>query len=113
MKLLDKQSLFAQNLAKLLQYITSHGDRVSLGEVYRTPEQAKLNAKKGIGIVNSLHCKRLAVDLNVFDVNGKYLTEKVSYKPFGDYWKTLHPSNKWGGDWDKLVDSGHFQMDDD
>lgn len=112
MKLLDKQAIFAQNVAKLLQYMASEGDIVTLGECYRTPEQAALNAKKGIGIVNSLHCKRLAVDLNLFDGQHTLLNEKSSYKPFGEYWKKLHPLNRWGGDFVHLVDSGHFEMQD-
>ena len=32
------------------------------------------------------------------------------YLPFGEYWKTLDPANRWGGDWQHLVDSNHFEM---
>lgn len=111
MKLYEKQSIFAQNVAKLLQFIDHQGFNATFGETYRTPEQAKINAASGKGIANSLHCQRLAIDLNLLDRGGSYLTDKCQYQPFGEYWKTLNPSNKWGGDFIHLVDSNHFQMD--
>ncbi len=111
MKLWEKQSIFSQNVAKLLQFISAHGFNATFGETYRTPEQALLDSKSGKGIAKSLHCERLAIDLNLLDRGGQYLTDKCQYQPFGEYWKSLHPSNKWGGDFPKLVDSNHFQMD--
>lgn len=110
MKLWEKQALFAQNMAKLIIEMNSKSFKPTLGEAYRTPEQAALNAKNGKGIAHSLHCDRLAIDINLLDKDGKYLTDKASYKQFGDYWKSLHPLNRWGGDFKNLVDSGHFEM---
>ncbi len=112
MQLYEKQSLFSQNVAKLIQYAASIRFNVTFGEAWRSAEQAELYAKEGKGIVDSLHCKRLAVDLNLFDEHGTYLTNIEEYKMLGDYWDTLHPLNRWGGCF-KRVDSDHFEMRDE
>jgi hypothetical protein len=108
--LVIKQQVFLINLAKLILYINEKGYGATGGELYRTPEQAEINAAKGIGIKNSLHCKRLAIDLMVFK-NGVWCTDGDSYKPFGEYWKSLNTLNRWGGDF-KLRDYVHFEMED-
>jgi hypothetical protein len=110
-KLLEKQFIFAQNVSELLNYVHLQGFNVTLAEAYRTPEQAALNAKSGKGIANSLHCKRLAIDLNLFDGLGNWLQDSDDHKPFGEYWETLHPANKWGGRFTK-PDGNHYQMDE-
>lgn len=111
MKLWQKQSIFAQNVALLLQYIDSEGYYVTFGEAFRTAEQAKINEQKGIGIANSLHCKRLAVDLNLINNEGIYLPDSEDYLKFGVYWETLDPLNRWGGKF-KRSDGNHFEMID-
>jgi len=117
MTLSKRQQAFARNAARLILYMAESNYACTFGEAYRTPEQAALNAKKGIGIVNSLHCKRLAIDLNLFK-DGKYLSGGEHYKQFGKYWVSLHESNRYGGDWDKdgisgekgEIDFNHFEM---
>ena len=108
--LVKKQALFAYNVALLIEHIYKCNHKVTFAEAYRTPEQAKIYAEQKKGIKNSLHCKRLAIDLNLFDSNNHYLQDKVDYEPFGRYWKNLHPKNRWGGDFSKLVDCVHFEM---
>lgn len=112
MTLLQKQAIFAKNASLLINYIFDNKHSVTFAEVYRTPEQAKLNEKSGKGIVDSLHCKRLAIDLNLFDSSGKYLIDKSEYEPFGVYWESLNTANRWGGRFKTLVDSNHFEMQD-
>jgi hypothetical protein len=111
MTLNDKQHIFAMNLSRLLQHVESLGLTCSVGEIFRTPEQAEIYAKQGKGIKDSLHCKKLAADIFLF-ANGKLLQKKEDYKLLGDYWKSLHALNRWGGDFVKLVDSVHFEMQD-
>lgn len=111
MTLSEKQFIFTKNVALLINKIYEQGYTASLAEAYRTPEQAELNAKRGTGIKDSLHCKRLAIDINLFK-DGKYLTDTASHKPFGEYWATLHPLNRWGGTFKPLVDGNHYQMSD-
>jgi len=112
LSLREKQSVFLQNVTHLINYIYSNQYSCTFGEAFRTAEQAALHAKAGKGIKNSLHCKRLAIDLNFFDKDGKYIESHGLIKPFGTYWKSLHTSNRWGGDFIKLVDSVHFEMQD-
>ncbi|HTJ49070.1 MAG TPA: hypothetical protein VL443_06410 [Cyclobacteriaceae bacterium] len=111
MTLAQKQALFAQNVATLLQYIHSKNYLVTFGEAFRTAEQAQLDAKKGIGIADSLHCKRLAVDLNLLTADGLYITDPKEYEQFGIYWETLHPLNRNGRKF-KRGDANHFEMQD-
>ncbi len=112
MTLQQKQSIFAKNISLLVECMFDNDYSVTFGETYRTPEQAEFYAKSGKGIKDSLHCKRLAMDLNLFDENGKYLEAKKDYEPFGVYWKSLNPANRWGGDFKTLVDCVHFEMQD-
>ncbi len=111
MTLSDKQTIFAKNVPLLINYIYSKGFMVTFGEAFRTAEQAKIYAAEGKGIIDSLHCKRLAIDLNLLDKNGTYLSDAESYKQFGEYWTTLHPLNRWGGIFTR-VDADHFEMQD-
>lgn len=109
MKLSEKQAVFTQNVAMLLLWAHRLGFDVTLGECYRTPEQAALNAKRGVGIANSLHIQRLAIDLNLFR-GGLYLIRTEEYAALGAFWKSLDPLNRWGGDW-KKPDAFHFSME--
>lgn len=110
MKLSTKQQIFAENVGKLLAWIYKReGWGVTFAEAYRTPEQARRNAERGVGIVKSLHCQRLAIDLNLF-INGKYMTKTSDHAPIGAYWKLLHPLNRWGGDF-RRRDGNHYSME--
>ena len=110
------QFAFARNVARLIEHIFLSGYTCTLGEALRTQEMADLYAAQGKGIKNSLHLKRLAIDLNLF-FDGKYLSDTEAYRPFGVFWVSLHPQNRWGGDWDKdnVADPGendgnHFEV---
>lgn len=111
MKLWEKQAKFAENVSVLIAFIIKKGFCCTFGDAFRSQAQAALNAKSGIGIKNSLHCERLAIDLNLFDNLGRYLDSSDDYKQFGDFWKTLHPDNRWGGDFTR-GDGNHFEMQD-
>lgn len=107
MTLSEKQSLFTVMIAQLILWANDHGYRLTFGEAYRTPEQAKLNAKSGKGISNSLHTQRLAVDFNLF-INGQYKTDTPSYKPLGEYWESI--GGTWGGRFSR-PDGNHFSLE--
>lgn len=106
MTLLEKQQLFAVLAAQLILYANSQGYKITLGEAYRTPEQATLNAKKGSGIANSLHTIKLAIDLNLFR-DGKYLSDTESHRTLGEYWEKLDPLCRWGG---RFGDGNHYSI---
>lgn len=95
-------------IAQLISYAQDKGLRLTFGEAYRTPEQAKLNAKAGKGISNSLHTQRLAVDFNLF-VNGQYKTRTEDYLPLGEYWESIGGS--WGGRFKSNPDGNHFSLE--
>jgi len=104
------QCVFTRNIAQLIEYIYSKGYKCTLGEVFRTSAQARLYAATGKGIVNSNHCSRLAVDINLFSPTDEYLHDVKDYKQFGEYWEKLNPFNEWGGRWSN-GDACHFEMD--
>jgi hypothetical protein len=106
------QEEFAQSAAKLIQQAFSIGYTVTLGEAYRTPEQALLNAQHGTGIVHSLHIYRLAIDLNFFK-DGAYVSDGSKLADVGAWWKTLGPRYFWGGDFATRPDGNHFSLSPD
>jgi hypothetical protein len=108
MTLSDKQQLFTVMIADLINWSSKHGYQLTFGEAYRTPEQARLNAKNGRGITNSLHTLRLAVDFNLF-INGKYTTRTEDYQPLGLYWESL--GGNWGGRFKNNPDGNHFSLE--
>lgn len=111
MELWERQSIFAQNVALLLQQSVKLGFHCTLGEAFRTAEQAKIYAQEGKGIVHSLHCERLALDINLISSEGAYISDTQSYQPLGIFWESLHKNNRWGGRFTRS-DGNHFEMND-
>lgn len=111
MTLEEKQQRFTELVARLITWAYENGYALTFGEAWRTPEQAALNAAKGSGITNSLHIKRLAIDLNLF-LDGQYQTVTEAYRRLGEYWKTLDPEARWGGDFMR-PDGNHFSITHD
>lgn len=112
MSLSDLQQEFSQAAALLIQQAAKLGYGVTLGEAWRSPEQAALDAAKGTGIAHSLHTERLAIDLNLFK-DGQYLTDAAPYAALGEYWKQMGPNYRWGGDIQGLVDLDHYSLSPD
>lgn len=108
----DRQKIFSKNLAEFILWIYAQDCAVTFGEVWRSHEEAKLQAGKGAGIINSLHCDRLAADLNIFDEDGNFLITPYELSRFGNQWKRMHADNNWGGDFTTRLDADHFSMSD-
>ena len=109
MSLVAEQAAFLQDVCKLLQYATEQGWVVTGGELYRTPEQQEIYVKTGRSrTMASNHLRRCAIDLNFFK-NGKLVWDKAQIAPLGAYWESLHPKNRWGGNFKSLVDVPHFE----
>jgi len=130
----EKQRLFTRLLANLIAWAYGQGYEISVGEAWRTDEQAEINAmgpwgrervaafiedlwpvfaaklrnNAGSGIRNSLHERRLAMDLNLFK-GGALLTKAEDYEPLGVYWESLDPQCCWGG---RFSDADHFSITD-
>jgi hypothetical protein len=112
MTLREQQSVFVLLVARLIDYAYRSGYELTFGEAWRTPEQAKLNAAKGSGISNSLHITRLAIDLNLFR-GGVFLDSTEHHRALGNYWKSLHPLARWGGDFQPKPDGNHYSLERD
>jgi len=108
MNLGAKQEIFTENLAFLIMFAYYKGYRIRMGETWRSPHTAAANAAAGIGIANSLHTIKLAVDLNLFK-DGQYLTKTEDHRELGEFWKILDPDNRWGGDFSN-PDGNHYSM---
>lgn len=111
-QLLQQQFAFTLNTSKLIQFAYDNGYTMSYGDAYRDPRLAVLNAVAGTGIRTTLHTKRLALDLSLFK-DGQLLVRSEAYKIVGEYWKTLDPTNCWGGDFKDekghpVPDGNHF-----
>jgi len=107
MKLSDHQWEFLQDVASLVKFAAHHGYKLTGGELYRPQEMQQIYFDAGKSkTLNSYHGKKCAQDLNCFK-DGKYLTKTEDIKLLGDYWKSLNPLNKWGGDWG--WDANHFE----
>lgn len=105
MTLSQKQQRFAKYVALLIYRAYELDFAVTLGEAYRSKEEAARLAAAGKGIKNSLHCDRLAIDINLFR-DGKYLTRTEAYRDLGEWWEKLDPPNTcWGG---RFSDGNHF-----
>lgn len=125
MTLKEKQIIFCRNVTKLIDFAFSlTGYALTIGECQRTPEQQLLyfegytiqkigsnlhfiKSSRKTKTLQSKHLEKLAIDLNLF-IDGVYQTEKEPFKKLAEFWKSLHPSNVSGYDWN--YDFNHFQM---
>lgn len=110
MNLREKRCLFTRLLAQLIEHAYALSYEVSLEEVKRSQAQANANAVSGAGISNSLHLDGLAADLNLY-INGEYQAASESHQALGDYWKSLHPLCRWGGDFRPRRDGNHYSLE--
>lgn len=112
MTLRQLQSVFAHRVAKLILKAEEMGFELTLGEAWRSPEEAaRLAAQaKGRAIVRSLHCDRLAIDLNLFR-NGVWLQATEDHRQIGMVWEGLSDDIAtcvWGGSWG--ADGNHYAI---
>ncbi len=113
--LVAEQSGFLADVCRLIDFIRNSKNfcAVTGGELYRTEEQQKIYVIEGKSkTMNSMHMKRLAIDLNIFEMVGteiKPVYDKAKLQYIGDYWESLNPKNKWGGNFKSFLDVPHFQ----
>lgn len=97
-------------MAKLLNRIFEMGLEYTWGEAYRPPEIARIYAERGVGIANSLHCQRLAIDIYLWK-DGEIIWDGPEYGYLAIYWLGLHPDNRWGGKFKRYKDIYHYSME--
>ena len=107
LNLRQKQSLFALLVAELIMFAYSRGYEMTLGEAWRSEQEATRLALAGGGIRRSLHQDRLAVDLNLFH-KGIWLRGTSDHAPFGQWWEQRHPLCRWGG---RFSDGNHYSLE--
>lgn len=93
-QLRNYQSRCSQAIAYFIAQIPKiDGGRhhVALGEAHRPDWVAATYAKKGMGIAESLHTKKLAVDLLLF-VDGVYQSQPEAYEPLAELWLQTAPA---------------------
>jgi hypothetical protein len=112
--LVNDQSAFLRDVAKLIEFADQQGFEVTGGELFRTREQQQLYYKSGKALtMNSQHARRLAIDLFFFKrepenkLRVTYANDEL--KVFGDYWESLDPKNRWGGNFKRINDTVHFE----
>jgi hypothetical protein len=91
-----KRVKYTRLKAQLVQWIFSQGYEVMEG-------QEGLKHMKG-----SLHYQGLADDLLLFK-DEEYLKTTERYRFAGEYWKSLDPDCRWGGDFPQ-ADGNHFSI---
>ena len=109
MSLNQEQAAFLLDACKLIEFATQNGFLVTGGELAHTPEQQAIYVNTGRSkTLNSIHLKRCAIDLNFFK-DGQIIWDKTTLAPLGAFWESLHPKNRWGGNFKSLVDCPHFE----
>jgi len=101
MSLSSTQQEFTYHIAQLIAYSQLLDYGLTFGDAYRDEE-----TRSRRGHPDSNHGRRLAVDFNLF-IDGEYQTSSEAHAPLGHMWKSLHPDNVWGGDFDK-PDGNHY-----
>ncbi len=135
MKLLEARIDFTRCLTDLMEFGVGGGRDLMIAETVRDPMTALWNSQhcrvvvgkgrcektrdehpptghqfKAIGIAKSVHCVGLAVDLYII-TDGKIDNDQSKYAVLGNYWKSLHPLARWGGDFEGFPDLGHFSFE--
>ena len=109
MTLNAKQVEFTRTIAYFLVWCAENDYEVIGAELYRTQEQADWYASQDRGIANSVHTKKLALDIFRY-VNGRISWKNEDYEEMGEKWKSMHPLARWGGDF-RRKDSVHFSFE--
>lgn len=109
MSLQEKQEHFALQIAAFIQLLHFRGYGVTFGEAYRPAWVAEHYSTTGQGIRNSLHCQRLAIDLQIFK-DGVWLTNVDDLKDAGAIWESGGPGFRWGGNFTP-PDTLHFSFE--
>jgi hypothetical protein len=107
MTLSEQRCLFTSMLPRLIDRARELGFDCAGDQLKRTQAEADANAASGAGISNSLHLLGLALDLLLYR-DGIYIKDSEQYRPLGEYWKSLHALNCWGGDFLAKPDGNHF-----
>ncbi len=108
MGLNTKQARFTEKIARFIVWAADEGYQLIGAEWFRTAEQAEIYAKQGKGIKNSVHRKKLAVDLFLMK-DGTITWDIEDYRPLGEEWERFDDDARWGGNF-RNRDAVHFSF---
>jgi peptidoglycan L-alanyl-D-glutamate endopeptidase CwlK len=107
---MQEQAKFLADFIRLWQYADGLGFTVTARELGRTPEQQAIYVRAGRSkTMASNHMRNCAIDLYIFNSDGKWLSDKKALQQLGDYWEGLDEKNSWGGNWKSFLDTPHFE----
>ena len=115
MKLGEKQKLFTLLVRDLISAIHAMGYECTFGDSYRDPRvHGEYGEKKSYSAAKSNHKLRLAIDLNLFDEEGNYISDgsHSAYQRIGEWWMNRHELCEWGG-YGERQDANHFSLNHD
>ena len=102
MTLREQQSEFVRMAVRLIEYAHAQGYELTFGDAFR-------DTRCPYGAKDTMHLKRLAIDLNLFK-DGRYLDETEDHLPLGEYWESI--GGRWGGRY-KIRDGNHYEYKQD
>lgn len=104
-----KQVEFTKCMAEFQVWCFKKGYEIIEAESFRPRWVAEEYARRGKGIKNSVHTKKLARDLFRV-VGGTVSWNTEDYAALGKEWKRRHPLARWGGDF-RNRDAVHFSFE--
>jgi len=109
MGLVKEQWEFLKDVARLIKKAEELNIVLTGGELYRPQEMQEIYVSQGKSkTMKSNHRRRLAIDFNFF-IDDSLTYSKEDIQELGDYWESLNPKNRWGGNWIGFVDVPHFE----
>ena len=113
LKLWQHQAKFTEDFHLLLNFIAVLGLIPVMAEVFRTIEQEIEYIKEGKSHLTDpnhcMHVLKCAGDLELFLPAGSLLIDEATWQKIGDYWESLDPLNRWGGNFPKWYPGSSFR----
>jgi hypothetical protein len=108
-ELLDKRLRFTRNLVTLISRFNQRPNMdIAIGRDFDEQYEKTPAGKPLRHMRSSLHYSGLANDIAVY-IDGIYQEHTEAYAELGEFWKSLDPDNRWGGDF-KKSDGNHFSI---
>jgi len=95
-KLNEQQWRFCYLTSFLIQFAFLRGYKLRYDDAYATSGHK----------INSMHYSHLAIDISLYDKDGKYLDKTEDHRFLGEFWESLDSECVWGGRWS---DGNHYQ----
>ena len=121
----NRQFSFIKDVALLVMFCAKQYWKVTGGDLYRSNEEQERKYQQGLSKAHggeSRHQFRMAIDLNLWNIDGVYMPyverdegreeHDKQLKLITDYWESLNPKNKAGLNFKTFRDPYHFERGD-